>query len=65
MCDFLASLGMHGYAYVFLVLLMSWAWVFPSVTVFCSLALSFLDNHGVIGFSCFHCAGFLDGFETQ
>jgi len=29
------------------------AWVFPSVTMFFSLALSFPDSHGVMGFSCF------------
>ena len=53
MCDVLARFGMHGYACVFLVLLLSLAWVFPSVTMFFSLASPFLDSHGVMWFSCF------------
>lgn len=28
------------------------AWVFLGVTMFFSLALPFLDSHGVMGFSC-------------
>ena len=53
MYDFLAIFGMHGYACVFLLLLMSLAWIFLGVIVFFSLALPFLDNHGVIELSYF------------
>lgn len=49
MFNFLTNFGMHGYACVFLVLLLSWAWVFPGVTMFLSLAFPFLNNHGVMG----------------
>ena len=52
MCGFLAIFGMHNVACVFLVLLLSWAWIFPSVKMFFSLALAFLDSHGFMGFSC-------------
>ncbi len=53
MYDFLTSFGMHGYACVFLVLLLSLAWILLGVTVFFTLAFIFLDSHGVMGFSCF------------
>jgi len=53
MCGFLTIFDMHGVACVFLVLFLSLARVLSSVTVFFILALPFLDNHGVMGFSCF------------
>ena len=53
MCDFLARYGMHGYACVLLVLLLSLACVFLGVIVFISLSLPFPDSHGVMEFSCF------------
>jgi len=52
MYDFLASFGMNGYACVFLVLLLSLAWVSLGVTMFFNLALSFPNSLGVMGFSC-------------
>ena len=49
MYDFLVIFSMHGYDCVFLVLVLSLEWVFLGVALFCSLALPFLDNHGVMG----------------
>jgi len=53
MYDFLASFGIHGIFMCVFGLLLSLSWVFPGVTVIFSLALPFLDIHGVMGFSCF------------
>lgn len=65
MCDFLARFSMHGYACAFLVLFLSWAWVFPGMTVFFNLSLPFPDSHGVMGFSCFGWSRLSDGFESK
>ena len=65
MCYFLARFGMHGYACVFLVFLLSLAWVFLGVTKFFNLAFPFMDSHGVMGFSCFSWVGFSDGFKAE
>jgi len=40
---------MHGYACVFLVLLLSLAWVFPGVKVLFNLVFPFLDSLEVMG----------------
>ena len=61
----LLNLACMVHACVVLVLLMSLAWVFPSVIVVFSLAFPFLDNHGVMGSLLFGYVGFLDGFETE
>jgi len=37
------------HACVFMVLLLSLAWVFPGVTMFFSLVFPVLDSHGVLG----------------
>lgn len=37
------------HAYVYFTLLLSLAWVFPSVTMIFSLVFPFPDSHGVMG----------------
>ena len=53
------------HACMLFVLLLSLACVFPSVTMFFSLALPFMDSHGLMGSLVFGCARFSDGFETK
>ena len=50
---------------MFLVLLLSLAWVFLGVRVLLSLAFPFLDSHGVMGLSCLGCIGLSNGFEVE
>lgn len=62
---FLLFLGIPGYEYLLLVLLLSWAWAFPSVREFFSLVLPFLDSHGVVGSLVFDCIGFMNRSEVE
>jgi len=53
------------HACVYLVLLLSMAWVSIGVTMVLSLSFPFLDSDGLMGFLLFGWARFSDGFEVE
>lgn len=61
----LLDLACMIHARVNLVLLLSLACVFQGMVVLFSLAFPFLDNHGMMGFSCFGLSRLPSGLKNE